>query len=90
MVIDVWSRRIFGAELYEWESGQLARVFFERVCRHQGINKESATILHSDTSAPTQSFTLAVKMAELGVSLSFSRPRVSNDNAFAESLFHTM
>ena len=27
MVIDVWSRRIFGAELYERESGQLARVF---------------------------------------------------------------
>lgn len=35
-------------------------------------------------------FTLASKMAELGVSLSFSRPRVSNDNAFAESLFRTM
>jgi transposase InsO family protein len=27
MVMDVWSRRIFGAELYERESGQLARVF---------------------------------------------------------------
>ena len=29
-------------------------------------------------------------MAELGVSLSFSRPRVSNDNAYAEAWFRTM
>ena len=29
-------------------------------------------------------------MAELGISLSFSRPRVSNDNAFAESIFRTL
>jgi transposase InsO family protein len=37
-----------------------------------------------------RSFTLAAKMAELGVSLSISRPRVSNDNAYAESWFRTM
>ena len=30
------------------------------------------------------------KMEELGISLSFSRPRVSNDNAFAESIFRTL
>ncbi len=29
-------------------------------------------------------------MAELGISLSFSRPTVSNDNAFAESIFRTL
>ena len=90
MVMDVWSRRILGTEVHEWESGQLARDFFDRVCRDEGINKESATTLHSDNGAPMRSFTLATKMTELGVSLSFSRPRVSNDNAFAESLFHTM
>jgi transposase InsO family protein len=37
-----------------------------------------------------RSYTLAAKMAELGISLSFSRPRVSNDNAYVESWFRTM
>ena len=90
MVMDVWSRRILGTEVHECESGQLARDFFERVCRDEEINNESSPILHSDNGAPMRSFTLASKLAELGVSLSFSRPRVSNDNAFAESLFRTM
>ncbi len=52
--------------------------------------RESATVLHSDNGAPMRSITLASKMEELGVLLSFSRPRVSNDNAYAEALFRTM
>jgi transposase InsO family protein len=37
-----------------------------------------------------RSIKLAAKMRELGISLSFSRPGVSNENAYAESLFKTM
>jgi hypothetical protein len=37
-----------------------------------------------------RSYTLAAKLAELGIVMSFSRPRVSNDNAYAESLFRTL
>ena len=90
MVMDVWSRRILGVEVHERECGQLARDFFDRLCRDEGISKETATVLHSDNGAPMRSFTLAAKLEELGVSLSFSRPRVSNDNAYAESWFRTM
>jgi transposase InsO family protein len=90
MVIDVWSRRILGVEVHERECSELASVFFDRVCRDEGISPEAATILHSDNGAPMRSYTLAAKMAELGISLSFSRPRVSNDNAYAESWFRTM
>jgi transposase InsO family protein len=90
MVMDVWSRRILGVEVHEQESGHLARIFFDRVCRDEGIGKETATVLHSDNGAPMRSFTLAAKLAELGVTRSFSRPGVSNDNAFPESLFRTM
>ena len=36
------------------------------------------------------SLALAAKMAELGVLLSFSRPRVRNVNAYAESWFRMM
>lgn len=90
MVMDVWSRRILGVEVHERECSELASTFFDRVCRDEGISKENAAILHSDNGAPMRSFTLAAKMTELGVSLSFSRPRVSNDNAYAESWFRTM
>lgn len=90
MVMDVWSRRILGVEVHDQECGRLARDFFARICRDEGISKEATTVLHSDNGAPMRSFTLAAKMAELGISLSFSRPRVSNDNAYAESWFRTM
>ena len=90
MVMDVWSRRILGVEVHEQESGHLARAFFDRVCRDEGICKGTATVLHSDNGAPMRSYTLAAKLAELGVMRSFSRPGVSNDNAFPESLFRTM
>ena len=90
MVLDVWSRRILGVEVHERESGELAKHFFDRVCRDEGISPGSATILHSDNGAPMRSSTLAAKLVELGIERSFSRPRVSNDNAYAESLFRTM
>jgi len=90
MVIDVWSRRILGVEVHDRECGELASTFFDRVCRDEGISGRSATVLHSDNGAPMRSFTLAAKLAELGVASSFSRPRVSNDNAYAESWFRTM
>ena len=90
MVMDVWSRRILGVEVHERECSELASNFFDRVCRDEGISPESTTVLHSDNGAPMRSYTLAAKMAGLGVSLSFSRPRVSNDNAYAESWFRTM
>lgn len=90
MVMDVWSRRILGVEVHGEQCGKLAGEFFDRICRDEKINKESAAVLHSDNGAPMRSFTLAAKMAELGISLSFSRPRVSNDNAFAESIFRTL
>jgi putative transposase len=90
MVMDVWSRRILGVEVHGQDSGHLAREFFDRVCRDEGSCKGMATVLHSDNGAPMRSFTLAAKLSELGVIRCFSRPGVSNDNAFAESLFCTM
>lgn len=90
MVMDVWSRRILGVEVHERECGGLAKHFFDRVCRDEGMISGSPTILHSDNGAPMRSYTLAAKLAELGISLSFSRPRVSNDNAYVESWFRTM
>jgi len=40
--------------------------------------------------APMKSMTMRAKMYELGVTSSRSRPRVSNDNPYSESLFRTV
>jgi putative transposase len=77
-------------EVHEQECSILARDFFDRICRDEGIGLATSTVLPSDNGAPMRSYKLAAKMREIGISLSFSRPRVSNDNAYAESLFRTM
>ena len=46
--------------------------------------------LHSDNGSMMKSQTLRVKLEQLGISQSFSRPRVSNDNAYVESFFRTL
>lgn len=47
-------------------------------------------VLHADNGAPMKSQVLQVKLAELKITPSHSRPRVSNDNAHVESLFRTL
>lgn len=47
-------------------------------------------ILHSDNGAPMKSLTMRANMYDLGVVISRSRPRVSNDNPYSESLFGTV
>jgi putative transposase len=86
---DVFSRKIVGYELYEQESGELAADLLQRtLLQEQCIN--SPIVLHSDNGAPMRSYTFKAKMEELGVISSYSRPRVSNDNPFSESLFRTL
>jgi putative transposase len=50
----------------------------------------SPPVLHSDNGAPMKSLTLLAKMYGLGITPSRGRPRVSNDNAYSESLFRTL
>ena len=50
----------------------------------------SQLVLHSDNGSPMKSMTMQSKMVDLGVASSRSRPRVSNDNAYSESLFRTV
>jgi transposase InsO family protein len=91
MVMDVWSRRILGTEVQNVECSELASDFFDRICQDEGITSDAAAVLDSDNNgAPMRSFKLAAQLRELSISLSFSRPGVRNDNAYAESLFRTM
>jgi putative transposase len=89
MFMDMYSRKLVGYEVYEEESGAHAVTVLQRaLLSEQCFNKP--VVLHSDNGAPMKSQTLKLKLEELGVLPSYSRPRVSNDNAYAESVFRTL
>lgn len=78
-----------GYEIYESESGELAAGLIQRAVLRERCYR-APLILHSDNGAPMKSQTLQAKLLELQISSSYSRPRVSDDNAYVESLFKTL
>lgn len=87
--MDIYSRKIVGWQVYEEESSALAGELMTDICQREGILPEQV-ILHSDNGSPMKSATLLATLQELGVIPSFSRPSVSNDNPYSESLFRTL
>lgn len=89
MFEDIFSRKIVGYEVHERECGKLASALVQR-CVLQEKCFQEPLVLHSDNGAPMKSLTMKAKLEELGITSSFNRPRVSNDNPFSESLFRTL
>lgn len=89
IVLDVWSRMIVGAEVHEVEDDAIAARLIERCCVEQGVRRDEL-VLHSDNGGAMKGNTMLAKLEQLGVMPSFSRPRVSDDNAFAESVIRTV
>jgi putative transposase len=89
LIVDIFSRYIVGWSIHERESSDYAALLVEEICEDQGINRNQVT-LHSDNGSPMKGSTLQAKLQQLGVITSFSRPGVSNDNPFSESLFKTV
>lgn len=91
MILDIFSRKIVGYEVYEQESGVSAARLLERTLLSEQVYQQNTPlVLHSDNGAPMKSYTFKAKLEALGVVASYSRPRVSNDNPFIESLFRTV
>jgi len=89
MIIDLFSRMVVGWLLAERENGAHAeRLFADTIARH-GVTPGVLTV-HADRGPPMKSTELADLFAILGVARSFSRPHVSNDNAFSEAQFKTL
>ena len=88
VVMDLYSRRVVGWSIADTESNLHARTLFRHAVDTQGIKPGQITV-HSDNGAPMTSHGLAGLFQTLGISTSFSRPRVSNDNPFSEALFKT-
>jgi putative transposase len=89
LILDIYHRFITGWEIHESENAQAARAFVDRVCREQGIARDTL-VLHSDNGSPMKNATMHATLERLGVAPSFSRPHVSNDNAYSESMFKTL
>src|SRR5690606_2338895 len=88
VIIDLFSRYVVGWMLATKECKHLAaQLFAETIARH-GI--EPGLTVHADRGSAMKSDTLAQLLASLGASRSFSRPRVSDDNAFSEAQFKTL
>ena len=89
LVEDIWSRRIMAWEVHERESSRLAAALVEGTCAELGIDAEGLS-LHSDNGGPMKGSTMLATLQRLGVTPSFSRPGVCDDNPFPEALFRTL
>jgi transposase InsO family protein len=88
MMKDVYSRKLVGNAVWEVESGEHASALLAQGCLLEGI-AGSPLVLHSDNGSAMKGALMRATMLDLNVEASFSRPRVSNDNAYAEALFRT-
>lgn len=89
MVSDLFSRKIIGWEVHEEESAKNAAHLISRAFLKEQIGTKPL-ILHSDNGGPMRGAAMVSTLQKLGVIPSFSRPSVSNDNAYAEALFKTL
>jgi putative transposase len=88
-ILDVFSRYVPGWLIAERESARLAEQLIAETCAKQGIESDQLT-LHADHGSSMTSKTVALLLADLGVTKTHSRPHVSNDNPYSESQFKTM
>lgn len=89
MIVDVWSRKIIAAQVFAEESMDHSAMLLAHACMIHGVQSEEL-VLHSDNGGPMKGATMLATLHKLGVIPSFSRPSVSNDNPYSESLFRTM
>lgn len=90
MFMDIFSRCIVGAEVYEREGMDLSSKLISEVYNKNNITNSMNLYLHSDNGGSMKGATMLSTLQRLGVIPSFSRPSVSNDNPFSESLFKTV
>ena len=86
---DIFSRKVVGWQDFDCESAERAAELLEDICRRLGISANQITV-HSDNGGPMKGETMLATVQRLGLAHSRSRPAVSNDNPYSESLFKTL
>src|SRR5699024_7886481 len=86
VMIDIYSRYIIGVHVHARESGPLAEEMMREVFGIHGIPQ----VIHADRGTSMTSKSVATLLADLEVTRSHSRPKVSNDNPYSETWFKTL
>jgi putative transposase len=90
LILDLYSRKIVGAEVHDRDDADHAVHLVRRTALAEGIaTRDTKPVLHGDNGSTLKATTVLAMLQWLGVKPSYSRPRVSDDNAYAESLFRT-
>jgi len=89
LVMDVYSRKIVGWQVHAQECNVLAGELMVDIAAREGL-APGQVVLHSDNGGPMKGATMLATLQKLGVTPSYSRPSVSNDNAYSEALFKTL
>lgn len=92
LILDLYSRKVVGWEVHAEDDSQHATRLVQRTALAEGIGHAAEgekTVLHGDNGATLKATSVLAMLKWLGIEPSYSRPRVSDDNAFVESLFRT-
>ena len=90
LILDLYSRKIVGFEVHDTDAAEHAAHLARRTALAEGIHAmPTRPVLHGDNGATLKATTVLAMLHWLGIRPSYSRPRVSDDNAFAEALFRT-
>jgi hypothetical protein len=90
LILDLYSRKIVGWEVHDTDDSDHAAHLVRRTALAEGIaTLTNKPVLHGDNGATLKATTVLAMLNWLGVKPSYSRPRVSDDNAYAEALFRT-
>lgn len=90
LILDLYSRKIVGCEVHETDSADHAAHLVRRTALAEGIHMAAQKpVLHGDNGATLKATTVLAMLHWLGIKPSYSRPRVSDDNPYAEALFRT-
>lgn len=89
LFLDIFSRKVVGWQVYDEESADLGAEVILDICKREKVQPQQV-VLHSDNGSAMKGATMLATLQRLGVMPSFSRPAVSNDNPYSESLFKTL
>ena len=90
LILDLYSRKIVGFEVHESDDSEYAVNLLRRTALAEDLRTlDYKPVLHGDNGATLKATTVLATMHWLGLKASYSRPRVSDDNAFVEALFRT-
>jgi putative transposase len=89
VILDIYSRYVVGWMVAHREAASLAERLLADTIAAQQVEADQLTI-HADRGTSMTSKSVAMLLADLGVTRSHSRPHVSDDNPYSESQFKTL